>query len=441
MCVAGEQCGVNPSGVMDGVVKLRVRRTAMGWALATTVPWALAAGLLVSFTAAAGPSLDAGVSASPSPVKAALLDMGPLIPDVPGLAGATLGLPGGGRLQLARLTIGDPLPPDPEAVGTPPRDDLKRDARQARSPTYPEVMRTGKGDPIVALRPSLSRRGIQTAALAAAMPRGAQRVLLMRDERTLPPTVLMQGSLELPPLEAMTAFEPWANESGQTMEHELPAAPSPGAVGSDGTIDPRRPPGALDGGTPAVPRAVALSSATPVPAETPMAIAAAPVALSVGRGVSVALRSDGDRPNYASLIDPDRTAREQRCLAEAIYFEARSEPEAGQAAVAQVVLNRVRSGLYPTSVCGVVYQNRHRHNACQFSFACEGRRLVTNDRDSWQSAVRIAQQVLDGTTYLADVGGATHYHADYVRPRWASKLKKMDVIGRHIFYKLKPGQT
>jgi spore germination cell wall hydrolase CwlJ-like protein len=72
-----------------------------------------------------------------------------------------------------------------------------------------------------------------------------------------------------------------------------------------------------------------------------------------------------------------RDFKEQRCLAEAVYFEARSEPEAGQAAVAQVVLNRVRSGLYPTSVCGVVYQNRHRHLACQFTFACEGKALRT----------------------------------------------------------------
>jgi spore germination cell wall hydrolase CwlJ-like protein len=109
--------------------------------------------------------------------------------------------------------------------------------------------------------------------------------------------------------------------------------------------------------------------------------------------------------------------------------------------VAQVVLNRVKSGLYPSSICGVVYQNRHRHLACQFTFACEGRSLRIADRDSWDRAKRIADAVLEGRTYVADVGGATHYHANYVRPSWSRRLKRMDVIGRHVFYKLRPGQT
>ena len=76
----------------------------------------------------------------------------------------------------------------------------------------------------------------------------------------------------------------------------------------------------------------------------------------------------------------------------------------------------MKSGLYPTSICGVVYQNRHRYLACQFTFACEGKSLRITDSGAWVSAQRIASEVLDGKTYLADVGGATHYHADYVRP-------------------------
>ena len=92
------------------------------------------------------------------------------------------------------------------------------------------------------------------------------------------------------------------------------------------------------------------------------------------RSRSQSLLGDG-KPNYAALIDPKDTARQMRCLAEAIYFESRCEPEGGQAAVAQVVLNRVRSGIYPTTVCGVVYQDRNRPFACQFSFACEGKSL------------------------------------------------------------------
>ena len=85
---------------------------------------------------------------------------------------------------------------------------------------------------------------------------------------------------------------------------------------------------------------------------------------------TIAERQGGGR-NYLALIYVDHAAAEERCLDEAIYFEARGEPEAGQAAVAQVVLNRVESGHYPASICGVVYQNRRRHNACQFSFACQ----------------------------------------------------------------------
>ncbi|HYY85415.1 MAG TPA: cell wall hydrolase, partial [Beijerinckiaceae bacterium] len=180
---------------------------------------------------------------------------------------------------------------------------------------------------------------------------------------------------------------------------------------------------------------------TPAPADaTPIEIAAAPVSVSGRAGMTTVTRAP-DQPRYADLINPDHVAREQRCLAEAVYFEARSEPEQGQAAVAQVVLNRVKSGLYPTTICGVVYQNRHRHLACQFTFACEGKGLRVSDNESWERARRVAREVLEGRTYLADVGGATHYHADYVRPSWSRRLKKMDVIGRHIFYKLKPGQT
>ena len=145
--------------------------------------------------------------------------------------------------------------------------------------------------------------------------------------------------------------------------------------------------------------------------------------------------------SYATLIGRDDAGAEKRCLAEAIYFEARGESEEGQAAVAQVVLNRVASGLYPASICGVVYQNRQRRNACQFSFACDGRSLRVAEPEAWRTAVRIADEVSAGTTYVSDVGGATHYHANYVRPRWARSLEKMDVIGRHIFYKLRPGQT
>ena len=146
-----------------------------------------------------------------------------------------------------------------------------------------------------------------------------------------------------------------------------------------------------------------------------------------------------DRPGYATLIDPKDSARQMRCLAEAIYFEARSEPEAGQAAVAQVVLNRVRSGIYPTTVCGVVYQDRERPFACQFSFACEGKSLRIDEQTCWATATRIAEAVVKGTTYDPKLASAINYHAAYVAPFWAPTLKKLDRIGLHIFYAMRPG--
>jgi spore germination cell wall hydrolase CwlJ-like protein len=130
----------------------------------------------------------------------------------------------------------------------------------------------------------------------------------------------------------------------------------------------------------------------------------------------------GTRPNYAALIDQDESARENRCLAEAIYFEARGESGEGQAAVAQVVLNRVSSGLYPPTICGVVYQNRRHYNACQFSFTCEDKSLRIDEPDAWRQAVRIAGAVTNGKTYVSDIGGSTHFHANYVRPRWSRRL-------------------
>ncbi len=144
--------------------------------------------------------------------------------------------------------------------------------------------------------------------------------------------------------------------------------------------------------------------------------------------------------NYA-LPANVRSASEVKCLATAIYFEARGEPERGQIAVAQVVLNRLKNPAYPNTICAVVYQNKNKRNACQFSFACDGRPDRITDRSAWTSSQALATKILndDRTLFLSDVGAATHYHANYVRPRWARAMKKVDKIGRHIFYKTRDG--
>ncbi|MBL4645991.1 MAG: hypothetical protein COA52_20195 [Hyphomicrobiales bacterium] len=131
--------------------------------------------------------------------------------------------------------------------------------------------------------------------------------------------------------------------------------------------------------------------------------------------------------------------REQRCLAAAVYFEARGESKKGQAAVAQVILNRVKAPAYPSTICGVVYQNKKWRNRCQFSFACDGIRDRIKDKKSYKQAAKVAKSVTRGKTWLKAVGSSTHYHATYVKPKWARKMKRMTKIGTHIFYRTHKG--
>jgi spore germination cell wall hydrolase CwlJ-like protein len=126
---------------------------------------------------------------------------------------------------------------------------------------------------------------------------------------------------------------------------------------------------------------------------------------------------------------------EQTCLANAIYFEARSESLRGQAAVAQVVLNRVRNPAYPATICGVVYQNSSWRNACQFSFACDGIKDRVTEPSHYKTAQDVAMAVTAGKIFLPEVGSSTHYYANYVHPGWARSMHKMVKIGLHIFYR------
>ncbi len=133
--------------------------------------------------------------------------------------------------------------------------------------------------------------------------------------------------------------------------------------------------------------------------------------------------------------DPKERAKAEKCLANAVYFESRSEPLRGQIAVAQVVMNRVFSPFYPKDVCSVVYQNAHRRLACQFTFACDGKRKVINERGAWARANRIAKQTLDGKLWVTEVAKSTHYHAAYVRPNWVREMRKNFKTGLHMFYR------
>lgn len=137
--------------------------------------------------------------------------------------------------------------------------------------------------------------------------------------------------------------------------------------------------------------------------------------------------------SMASARGDDYT-RSLQCLTQAVYYEAGSEGAAGEAAVAQVVLNRVRHPAYPNTVCGVIFQGASRATGCQFTFACDGSLARKPSEAGWQRAENVAASALAGYVY-APVGWATHYHADYVVPYWSATLLKVAQIGHHIFYR------
>ena len=366
-----------------------------GWVVKSLAPWTVGGCLLISFTASAGPRSEWIESALR---RSSVLSLETVARTAP----LRLTLPMGGELAEGAAK------PDLMAWIVPPQLDSVQP--ETLKPAPRSLLFVDDSDLLPATKLHETDRFEQVVALAV-------------------------GKFTQEHLDGTTrsteagAVAPGASLGG--------ASPSSLAVLSAATPD---------GATPAIPRAVSLASTTPAPVEpqvvTLVTKADAPKAVAAIAPPKVPLPPV--RPvytGYADLIEPEDMSREQRCLAEAVYFEARSEPPAGQAAVAQVVLNRVKSGLYPDSVCGVVYQNRHRYLGCQFSFACEGKSLRVTEPGPWKQAVAIARAVTFGKTYLPAVGNATHYHANYVKPHWSRVFKKTDKIGRHIFYKLRPGQT
>lgn len=143
---------------------------------------------------------------------------------------------------------------------------------------------------------------------------------------------------------------------------------------------------------------------------------------------------DPAAPFVASYGDAASPLRAEDCLTQAIYYEGALEPETGQRAIAQVVLNRVRHPEYPNSVCGVVFQGHHLSTGCQFTFTCDGSRARAPMPDLWRKASLVAKAALGGMV-ATEVGLSTHYHADYVQPYWSSTLDHTGQIGRHVFYR------
>ena len=126
---------------------------------------------------------------------------------------------------------------------------------------------------------------------------------------------------------------------------------------------------------------------------------------------------------------------EHRCLTEALYYEARSEGVKGEKAVAEVVFHRLNSGRYGNSICAVVYEGADK-KVCQFSFTCNGDMDRPREIVAWNQAEELAAQIFTGEVRLRNfTGGATSYHANYVKPYWAPTLKRTTQIGKHVFYR------
>lgn len=296
------------------------------------------------------------------------------------------------------VTPGDELaePPSPSEApaANEPADDLNIQPASAGAPAPldPELEAALKSEP---LPQYFASQG--TEATAPARQYDAERIgRPPKDQFAIQTTNLYFGSLSL------------GNLSGSLEQWQPGAAPQ---VVMPGDVDTDR------------------KQSTAAPGEADEGSSVAP------KGEVTAQPKRPKSPAERLELDTKGYAKAAKCLAEAVYFEARGEPVRGQIAVAQVVVNRALSGYYPTTVCGVVYQNAHRRLACQFTFACDRIRDVVTEPEQWDRAKKIAKEMLDGRLWLPEVNRSTHYHATYVRPYWVREMKKNYKTGLHVFYR------
>jgi spore germination cell wall hydrolase CwlJ-like protein len=353
-----------------------------------------------------------------------------------------------------------------DVTGTVTRNPIAQPPQRYQATDFPKVDRTLKGDRLVKLSPepaapanaapanedpSTSNASVRGAKTADAAP-AADHVSLdpeLQAALSAPPLAQydVSMSLEAQPLEdpkvapdaAAIPLEPTPSHDGFSVKTASLFFGS-SSLGASAESMERWQPGAEP----------TVVSTEPLPDPDMKATAAAPPpsvadepAKAAASGESIAAKGEVNSDNQRAktpaerlgLFDEKARAKSEKCLAEAVYFEARGEAVRGQIAVAQVVLNRAFSGFYPTTVCGVVYQNKHRHMACQFTFACDNNPDVVREPDMWDRAKKIAKAMLDGQLWLPEVDKSTHYHAYWVRPSWVNEMKKMYKFGVHTFYR------
>jgi hypothetical protein len=388
-----------------------------------------------------------------------------------------------GSIQVATFSFGRPIgTSSPQTVnyrlasldnqgiditGSVTRNPIVAPPPRYQAADFPKVDRTSKGDRLVVAPPlpaetaipagsapaiqdpSTSNASVAGAKTAEAAPRAPLDPELQAALRAPPlPQYDVSMSLEASPLEDKPLDD--LKNGGQAPQAARASAPPRdpfafktsslffgSSLGSPESMERWRP-----GEEPVVmmPGAVAdpdmkVMASLPVDADGP--VRAGEMGESIAPKGEV--NSDNQRARTPAdrlgLFDDKSRAKSEKCLAEAVYFEARGEAVRGQIAVAQVVLNRAFSGKYPDTVCGVVYQNKHRHLACQFTFACDNNADVIREPEMWDRARKIAKAMLDGQLWLPEVDRSTHYHAYWVRPSWVSEMKKMYRFGVHTFYR------
>ena len=355
--------------------------------------------------------------------------------------------PESANVRLASLPDTRSGKQDREITGSQPRGPLAQQPRRYLADEFPMVDRTLKGDRLALVKPqdtapatdsfptNSSVKGAKTAAQSADAPLDPE----------------LAAALSAPPLSpADLSPQPDADPLNDTI------APLEGVAAGTAPVPPR------DAFTVQTANLFFGSSSLGAsleamerwqPGEEPLivgrdSVTILPVAVNPLQGVentgeSVASKGEVNSENLKIVTPAQRLGlfagkgreKQEKCLAEAVYFEARGEAVRGQIAVAQVVMNRVFSGFYPNTPCGVVYQNAHRHLACQFTFACDGIRDVVNEPDMYDRARKIAKETLDGRLWLPEVAKSTHYHAYWVHPSWVREMKKNYKFGVHSFYR------
>jgi spore germination cell wall hydrolase CwlJ-like protein len=351
-----------------------------------------------------------------------------------------------------------------DITGSLTRNPITQPPPRYQASDFPKVDRTLKGDRLVTVPsappapgdaapaledPSTSNASVRGAKTAAAPP--AARAPLdpeLQEALSAPPLPQYDISLSLetqplddlknPPDASPIELEPAPSRDGFSVKTaSLYFGSSLGGAGE--SMERWRP-----GEEPQIVTPVALPDPDmKVMASLPSAADEASKATESGESIAPKgeVNADNQRARTPAerlgLLDEKSRAKSEKCLAEAVYFEARGEAVRGQIAVAQVVMNRTFSGFYPNTVCGVVYQNKHHHMACQFTFACDNNPDVIREPDMWERARKIAKAMLDGQIWLPEVGKSTHYHAYYVRPSWVSEMTRMYRFGVHTFYRPK----